>query len=97
MYARYVRNGGFFEPEYEAVTHAREREKRRHEEERHIINEPVNQLTKELLKKPRREKGLLESLGLDNGDVILIAVLFFLYRETGDMEMLLLLGLLFII
>ncbi|MCL2084668.1 MAG: hypothetical protein FWH06_05370 [Oscillospiraceae bacterium] len=44
-----------------------------------------------------RQGGLLEGLGLDSGDILLIVLLLYLYDETQDPDMLILLGLLFLI
>ncbi|GHV32249.1 hypothetical protein FACS18949_02590 [Clostridia bacterium] len=96
MYTRYARNGGFFEPEYESVSFVPQRVTREAERLEHL--EPPKELVRQRRRHSKhKELSILDNLNLDTGDILLIALLLYLYNETGDQEMLLLLGVLFLL
>ncbi len=53
-------------------------------------------LKKSAHQKTPKGTNLLDSLGLDMGDILLILVLLYLYQESEDTDMLILLGILFL-
>jgi hypothetical protein len=70
----------------------RERERERRERERRRESRRRGSI----FSNSGKGSGLLSDLDLDSGDIILLALLWYLYQETGDLDMLIILAAIFL-